>query len=217
MGLSFDYTKCNRRTFSEKAAKCFRLLSAYVEEKHSRGADCEDEQYPPHLKEYIVRWDYLMKTKEDSYHNKSLTQSQKNRQVQDAITGVGRPAGTAKGTQARVSTRKGNERELGAETLVERGKEHNNPAPPANKSKPRKDSDDSSESDSHKKKKRGSNFTMMNNNVNAQKEQAEQMAMVMTALVDGQKVQSAENYSYTRFPFSFILTNSPFYTLRHVR
>ena len=201
LGISFDYTKCNRRTFSEKAAKCFRLLSAYVEEKHSRGADCEDEQYPPHLKEYIVRWDYLMKTKEDSYHNKSLTQSQKNRKVQDAITGVGRPAGTAKGTQARVSTRKGNERELGAETLVERGKEHNDPAPPA-KTKSTRDSDENSDSDSHKdkKKKRSSIFTMMNNNADAQKEQAQQMAMVMTALVEGQKVQSAKNYSLTRFP-----------------
>ena len=202
MGLSFDYTKCNRRTFSEKAAKCFRLLSAYVEEKHSRGADCEDEQYPPHLKEYIIRWDYLMKTKEDSYSNKSLTQSQKNRKVQDAITGVGRPAGTAKGTQARVSTRKGNERELGAETLVQRGKEHNDPAPPAKTKSTRRDSDENSDSDSHKdkKKKRSSIFTMMNNNADAQKEQAQQMAMVMATLVEGQKVQSAKNYSLTRFP-----------------
>ena len=108
-------------------------------------------------------------------------------------------AGTAKGTQARVSTRKGNERELGAESLVERGKEHNNPAPPA-KSKSRRNSDDNSDSDSHKKKKQSSIFTMMNNNAKAQKEQAEQMAMVMTALVEGQKVQSAKNYSLTRFP-----------------
>ena len=133
-----------------------------------------------------------MSTKEDAA--KTITQSEKNRKVQDLVTGVARPAGTAKGTTPRVSTRKGNERELGTDNLVQRGKEHNNPAPPAKSKTGKVSGDDNSNSDPPKKKKRGSIFTMMENNAESQKQQAQQMASVMTALVDGQKVQSDENY-----------------------
>ena len=166
------------------------MLDTFINEKHSRGEANEDEQYPAHLKEYIERWEYIVKTKENPAKNK--TQSEKNRKVQDSVTGVARPAGTAKGTKPRGSTRKGNEKELGATNLVKRGKEHNNPVPPTNPKVRKPDGDVDTDSDPKKLKHGGSNSVlgMMKNNAENQEKQAQHMADVMKALVGGQQVQS---------------------------
>ncbi len=155
---------------------------------HSRGKATEAKQYPKHLKEYIVRWENICKAREDPA--KTPTQSEKNRLVQNSVTGLARPAGTTKGTKTRVSTRKGNENDLGAANLVERGKKHNNPVPPKKGGEVRKPDGEIETTDSSKKPKRGSVLGMMHSNAKHQQRQNQQMDNVMNALVEGQQVQS---------------------------
>ena len=113
------------------------------QEAHSRDKADENENLPDYIKLYTDV--QLHKTIQE----KTLTQSQANRQVSDGYIAMNRPAGTAPGTEARASTRLENEKSLGKGSLVSRGSDLN-----THRAQREPESDDGSKKPAAKKQKK---------------------------------------------------------------